>query len=184
MGYHTTFEGGFYFNKPIYRDLKAYINEFCSTRRMRRDPEIIKTLYPDWRSHCFNGFLGFEGEYFTKTTIRDTSVIDFNIPPVTQPGLWCDWIIKDDQLVWNGAEKFYNYTEWLKYLIKNFFSPLGYILDGDVEFQGEDSEDYGVIHVSNNNVQIINHSRLSELSETYRFNEKEFEKISEGDPCI
>ena len=64
------------------------------------------------------------------------------------PGLWCNWIINDDgNLEWNGAEKFYNYIEWLEYLIDNFFEPLDYELNGDITWQGEDSDDIGTIHV-------------------------------------
>ena len=55
-----------------------------------------------------------------------------------------------------GGEKFYNYTEWIKYLIQHFLSVWGYVLNGTVEWQGEDSRDIGRIIVENNVVHIEN----------------------------
>lgn len=71
------------------------------------------------------------------------------------PGYWCQWVIGTDYngeevLVWDQNEKFYNYVEWLEYLIKNFFEPEGYVLNGIVEYQGEDPEDFGEIVVKDN----------------------------------
>lgn len=59
--------------------------------------------------------MGTDGEYFIGGTgfmgqDIDDSVINNNVPPKTQPGLWCEWIITDDNtLTWNEAEKFHDY---------------------------------------------------------------------------
>jgi len=76
-------------------------------------------------------------------------------PKIGQPGLWCQWIIEGDgyELEWNGAEKFYNYIEWLKYLIDRFFEPWGIKLNGEIEWQGEDMSDRGKIGVIDNIVK-------------------------------
>ena len=67
------------------------------------------------------------------------------------PGLWCQWVInEDDELVWDGGEKFYNYTEWLKYLINRFFEPWGVTLNGRITWAGEDRNDRGQINVIDN----------------------------------
>lgn len=109
-------------------------------------------------------------------------IIDYNNPPATQPSLWLQWVIEDapseedyfsdkllieeisksltlkensfSLLTWNGAEKFYGYTEWLIYLIKKIFEPLGYKLNGKIIFLGEeeDGSDVGKIVVENNKV--------------------------------
>lgn len=157
MGYSTDFYGSLKFNKPVAPWLVEYVNKFSDTRRMKRDPEKIKEQFPNWGELCFNGDLGEEGEYFIGGVGSfgqdvDTSVLDHNNPAKTQPGLWCQWIIneKDSCLEWDGGEKFYNYEEWLEYLIDNFFEPLGYKLNGDIEWQGEDRDDRGTIHVDNN----------------------------------
>ena len=112
---------------------------------------------------------------------RDKSIIDYNVPPgqipyngmdtfdkvwrdnakrvsdgVCQPGLWCQWRLNDDgiDLEWDGSEKFYNYVEWLKYLINHFFSEWGILLNGEVEWEGEDSRDLGKIIVADNKVTV------------------------------
>ena len=157
MGYSTYFYGSLEFNKPVEEWLVEYINKFGYVRRMKRDPEKIKEIFPDWKEKCFNGELGVDGGYFVggdgfMGQDKDESVIEHNYPPTGQPGLWCQWIINKDHLEWDGGEKFYNYIEWLEYLIAHFFEPLGYKLNGDIEWQGEDYEDFGTIHVVDNEV--------------------------------
>ena len=71
------------------------------------------------------------------------------------PGIWCQWIIKDGVLVWDGSEKFYNYTEWLQYLIDNYFTEWKVLLNGQIEFQGGRIEDRGLIKVTNNIIEVI-----------------------------
>lgn len=53
-------------------------------------------------------------------------------------------------IAWNGHEKFYDYVEWLEYLVENFLKPWGYKLNGTVTWQGEDSGDFGKIIVKEN----------------------------------
>ena len=160
MGYSTDFYGSVSFNKPITEELKNYINKFGETRRMKRDVEKIKKTFPDWEKNCFNGNLGVEGEYFVGGDgfygqDRDDSIVNYNCPPETQPGLWCQWMIDDDgNLVWDGGEKFYEYSEWLTYLIDNFLAPSGYLCNGEIEFQGEDMDDLGTIYVKDNVVEV------------------------------
>jgi hypothetical protein len=94
-----------------------------------------------------------------------------------QPGLWCQWIIEKEQrcdsdtdtnasksvLVWDGADKFYNYVEWLKYLINHFFQKWNVKLNGEITWEGEageageageESEDIGKIVVVDNVVTV------------------------------
>jgi hypothetical protein len=72
-----------------------------------------------------------------------------------QPGLWCQWVPTDDgtMIVWDEGEKFYDYVEWLRYLIEHFLRPWGYTLNGAVIWQGEESDDRGRIHVNNNAIE-------------------------------
>lgn len=153
MGYSTDFYGSFKFNRPVDDLMKEYINAFSYTRRMARDVEVIKRDDPNWREHTLNGDLGIEGEYYVGDEYL--GVINYNEPPKTQPGLWCQWIITDgDYLEWDGGEKFHNYVEWLKYLIKNFFAPNDYVLNGEVRYVGEGPDDFGVIVVVDNKVTV------------------------------
>ena len=170
MGYTTDFFGSLEFNKPVAPWLADYIEKFNRTRRMKRDPEKIKELFPNWGELCFNGELGFEGAYFVgglgfMGQDNDTSVLDHNEPSSDQPGLWCQWVINVEKncLEWDGGEKFYNYEEWLEYLIDNFFEPLGYVLNGDIEWQGENYDDLGTIHVVNNVIDMEYGVRASSI---------------------
>lgn len=123
----------------------------------------------------FVGAGGFKGQE------RDHTVVDYNTPPGqlchiaysdfktiwdkneelaksgdAQPGLWCQWTVSEDntKLEWDGGEKFYEYVPWLKYLISNFIEPWGYVLNGYVEYQGEDYGDKGTIRVRKNLVEV------------------------------
>lgn len=165
MGYTTYFSGEFTFNKPVTDELKTYINKFADTRRMVRDNNKIKELFPNWKELCFNGDLGEDGAYFVggdgyAGQNRDDSIINYN-DAGSQPGLWCQWFINDrNELVWDEGEKFYNYVEWLRYLIKHFFEPLGYEISGVVYYDGEDPDDFGKIVVSDNFVKIVYGQRI------------------------
>jgi len=127
---------------------------------------------------------GNEGEYFAMDDgksgqTNDTSIIDYNSAPgqnfddwkkltqqiregLCQPGLWCQWVLTEDGnfLEWDGGEKFYYYTEWLQYMIKHFFQPWGILLNGKIEWEGEESDDVGVIIVEDNKV-IVKESKIS-----------------------
>jgi hypothetical protein len=166
MGYTTDFFGKFAIDRCLSKSQFDYVNKFSETRRMNRDSNVLKYMKDPIRE-AVNLPLGVEGEYFVGELgyygqQRDRSIIDYNKPPYTQPGLWCQWVlvenVKDEYgnnistqyLEWNGAEKFYHYPEWLEYLIANFFIPWGYVLNGEVEFQGEDSTDRGVLVLKNN----------------------------------
>ena len=172
MGYTTEFRGKFKFNKPVIDKLKDYVNSFCGVRHMIRDTRIIKQIYPNWNDMCYFGNLGPEGEYFINDDCNfgqsmDASIVNYNLAPKTQPGLWCQWEIDDsgEHLVWNGAEKFYDYVDWLKYLIDTFFEPNGYFLTGVMEFQGEDYDDCGHIIVRNNCVEQMYDEVSEEMKE-------------------
>lgn len=171
MGYDTYFNGTLTFNKPISFNLAHYINNFSNVRHMERNNEKIKEIFLDWESKCYKGNLGINGEYFIggkgfMGQDRDASVLNNNYPSRTQPGLWCQWIINDNgELEWDGNEKFYNYVEWLEYLIGNFFAPEGYILNGTIEFQGEDEDDFGSIVVKDNVVTVEYGIRVMSLAD-------------------
>lgn len=116
---------------------------------------------------------------------RDESIVDYNKPPglpsysreipflqrweieqeakkstEVQPSLWCPWEVyvssNNKHILWIPDEgKHYNYIEWLRYLIANFFQPWGYTLNGTVQWRGEEWDDSGAIRVQDNSVEII-----------------------------
>lgn len=154
MGYSTDFEGSFKLNPPATPEQIEYINKFSSTRRMMRDNRKLNKIYEGKFGLLNIPYLyGSDGEYFVgglgdAGQDMDESVFNGgNEPPRTQPGLWCEWVISEDgtELKWNGSEKFYNYVEWLQYLIDNFFTRWGIELSGEVKWQGQDELDTGTI---------------------------------------
>jgi hypothetical protein len=85
---------------------------------------------------------------FASTDHRDESDV---------PGYYCQWVpaVDGTAIVWDETEKFYDYVEWLQYLIDNHLGPWGYTLNGAMEWAGGDPDDQGVIHVKDNGVQAI-----------------------------
>ena len=153
MGYTTWFEGELTPNKPFKKEFVNYINAFSAKRHEPRDVEIIKRSDPDWAKHCLDGNLGPYGMYYVGSF--NEGIVDLSSAKgYTCPGYWCEWFINErtGAVEWNGAEKFYEYTDWLIFLIENFFEPAGYILNGEFIWIGEDSEDRGKISVVNNKV--------------------------------
>ena len=79
------------------------------------------------------------------------------------PGIWCDFHIERNALEWNGSEKTYNAKEWIVYIMHRFLSPNGINLNGIMEWQGEDSEDWGTITICDNNIVIKSNSSSDEI---------------------
>ncbi|GIV43869.1 MAG: hypothetical protein KatS3mg035_0992 [Bacteroidia bacterium] len=158
MGYTTDFLGSFKLNKPLSPKMKEFLTKFAETRRMaRKQPEMY----------------GVEGEFYVDShsdgqmgQSRTSDIIDYNNPPITQPGLWCQWVPNENgtAIEWDCGEKFYYYTEWLMYLIHKILAPNGYVLNGQVTWQGEETGDVGEIYVENNKV----------FTEPYHGKKKEF----------
>jgi hypothetical protein len=144
MGYTTEFTGSFTITPTLTETDRVFLEKFNETRRMARN---------------IKGY-GVEGEFYVEGKgsfgqYDDDTVIDHNRPPKTQPGLWCQWVPNEDgnELVWDKGEKFYNYVEWLEYLIKSILIPRGYTVNGEVEWQGEERDDRGMIVVKDNVVK-------------------------------
>lgn len=184
MGYTTNFAGKFKFSQPLTPEQQSYLNTFSGTRRMKRDPKILQELYNGEfgfnGEYGVDGeyFAKDDGQYGQSS---DSSIIEYNTPPgqllfdrskltwdqyyalnelqikegKCQPGLWCHWISEDgSSLEWDGGEKFYNYVEWLQYLINHFFAACGVKLNGKVKWQGEDRRDRGTITVIDNEITV------------------------------
>lgn len=158
MGYTTDFDGSFSITPNIKPEHAAFINKFSQTRRMKRDAAVAEKMDDPVRKSV--GLpVGDEGAFFIggkghAGQDRDKSVVDGNSPPTGQPGLWCQWIVEDGELRWDGGEKFYEYEKWLKYLVDNFFKPWGYTLNGTVEWFGEDRNDRGMLVLKDNKLSV------------------------------
>jgi hypothetical protein len=141
MGYTTDFTGNFKINKKLDKQTYDLLTDLATTRRMVRNVE---------------GF-GIDGEFYTLDRDdfgqgKNINIVDYNKPPRTQLSLWCHWIPTKDgtKIKFDGGEKFYNYGEWLTYLIDKVLAPNGYKLNGEAEWKSEDSSDLGIIRVIDN----------------------------------
>ena len=116
MGYTTDFTGQFDLNKKLDSKLHQYLTKFNESRRMKRDPNKFPDLITAKRAteykQMFGGY-GVDGEFFVDGVgfmgqDGDTSVINQNHPPSTQPSLWCQWLPSKDGLhiEWDRNEKF------------------------------------------------------------------------------
>jgi hypothetical protein len=161
IGYSTYFSGSFGLDKPLTKDHKAYLKAFSMTRRMKRNPVVTEKMLdpvrlavglPIGEESCY--FVGGRGMCGQD---RTDDILDYNVPPSDQPGLWCHWVPSEDGLSieHDGGEKFYNYEEWIEYLIEHFLKPWGYVVTGSVEWIGEDDEDRGTLWVRKNVVKAV-----------------------------
>src|SRR5665213_2269968 len=132
MGYTTEFTGSFKLDKALDKETFDLLIGLSETRRVKRNIE---------------GY-GIEGEFYVSerdgySQNRNPNIVDYNSPPKTQPGLWCNWAPNEagTEIEWNGAEKFYNYVEWLVYLVDSILKPRRYLLTGVVAWYGEESND-------------------------------------------
>lgn len=143
MGYTTEFEGCFKIDRPVDNETAILLKGIANTRRMKRNIE----------GYGIEGEFYIDGKGFFGQDSTD-DVIDSNLPPKTQPGLWCQWELQDDNqtIAWNNGEKFYYYVEWIEYLIESILKPRGYIVSGKVKWFGEDRDDNGIIIINNNDV--------------------------------
>lgn len=153
MGYNTDFAGSFEIKpEPLEENLTEFLKNLGSTRRMKR------TLSPNY---------GIDGEFYVygKGNFgqdKEENIVDYNEPPSTQPGLWCDWVPvinydgppKAISIAWNGSEKTYNYIKWIQYIVENFLLPFDYWLEGEVVWQGEEIFDRGLIKIEKENLLI------------------------------
>lgn len=170
MGYSTEFYGSLQFSTPLNEAQVQYIQSFSETRRMKRNPDLADKM-PNQKRLAVNLPIGRDGGYFTGSEedmgqTRDSSVVEYNFPPGNQPGLWCQWTVSDDgtELVWNEAEKFYSYVEWLQYMIDNFFTPWGAKLNGSIDWEGEERGDTGTIKVVDSVITVLDGDDLTLFS--------------------
>jgi len=157
MGYDTQFRGRFDLDKKLTDAHATYLRRFAEVRHMARE-ETLAGKMPDPMREAVGLPIGSMGMYFTGGTgysgqDRDLSIIDYNSSGRV-PSLWCFWIPTEDLLgieFDEEREKFYNYVEWIEFIIEHFLKPWGYVLNGEVQWVGEDVfDDRGTIVVENN----------------------------------
>lgn len=176
MGYTTTFDGQVEIVPPLNEAEISFLTDLASTRRMLRTkgPLFITDVANMGQGQAedvveynrANGETSWDGK------ASDSSLFEEN----GQPGLWLQWVPTEDgtALEWDGNEKFYNATEWMRYLIDNLLAPsakdyldqhanedprLGaftcnHVVNGEIYAEGEESGDLWVLVVQDNQVAV------------------------------
>ena len=157
MGYNTDFTGCINVDKPVDEETKKLLHGLNSTRRMKRNVNKLAELLDISVEKCIELY-GDEGELYFSGYIdmgqsHTQDITNYNEPPTSQPGLWCNWRLNEQNntIEWDEMDKFYDFIEWLVYLV-NILSNRGYILNGQISWEGEDRDDTGTITVENNKV--------------------------------
>lgn len=162
MGYQTDLYGEFTLDKPLTPEHKAYLEAFNASRRMKRNATITETFSDPVRLAA--GLpIGKDGGYYVGSSgsdhgqVRSADIIDYNRAPDGQPGLWCQWVPGEAgaTIEWDGGEKFYDYVDWIKYIVEHFLAPWGYSLSGEIEWNGDDSDDRGTIYAKDNQIEAV-----------------------------
>lgn len=73
------------------------------------------------------------------------------------PGNYCQWVAREDgsEIAWDEGEKFYNYVEWMEYVIDNFIKPSGCVGNGVIQWEGKEQGDVGQIKIVDNVVTSV-----------------------------
>lgn len=161
MGYNTEFQGYFFINRPLDEDTQKIIKGLNYTRRVKRDPNKLAKELDITTEECIRlygkeceFYFNFDGDFGQSKT---GGIIDYNSPPDCQPSIWCHWKYNKDynSIEWDCGDKFYEYTDWIKYIIKEVLQPKDYKLNGTVDWIGEELDDRGKIIIKDNEVEIL-----------------------------
>lgn len=168
MGYVTWFEGHLKLDKPLAPHHLAYLKAFSSVPHVEWDINYLRDV-PDPLREAVGLPLGENGCYFTGHGFKE----EYIYPPWSYgpresdpaylggccpgvPSLRCDWCPSDDGAeLYDGADKFYGYIEWLQFLLDHFLIPWGYVMKGLMSWQGEFEEDQGLIVVTKNVLRVL-----------------------------
>lgn len=153
MGYTTEFSGSVSIEPPLNAQEIEFLKKFSSTRRM----------------DCEQGPYYVDRGGFAGQDQNDPKIRDYNRPPAGQPGLWCQWVPKEDgtAIEWNEMEKFYDSQEWMTYIINHFLKPgaiaagelpflqANHVVNGQIKAQGEEMDDRWKMVVKDNEVSRV-----------------------------
>lgn len=159
MGSTVRLFGRVEINPPLEKAQIEYLKQFANSRRMKRDPLLVKPLHDPLRE-AVNLPLGVDAEYYVghpDYVDSEVGVVDYNSEPGYQPDVWCGWTAFDDgtHLVDTGCDKFPKFKEWLEYMIKHFFEPWGRKLNGSILWSIQYGKYKGILSVTDNVVSNV-----------------------------
>jgi hypothetical protein len=177
MGYCTDFRGHFKLERPLAPHHLAYLQAFNEAPHVRWNVDLVKE-YPDPLREAVGLPLGENGCYFTSHNFIKS---DDDYPPWVvyrgrvkndpaylggvcpgMPNGSCDWRPNDDgtELI-AYADKVHGYIQWLHFLIDHFLAPWGYVLNGEMTWQGEWEHDTGTIVIEKNVITVLKADTLN-----------------------
>ena len=162
MGMISTFEGAFDITPKLDKATLHFLKYLCETRRMAWKGLDEDTYGVDGEFYTFHhkdytgvDFGQIDNDWIqSHPPLRDnpsllTSSILTSITPRTQPSYWCLWEPTETKIrPPSGPIRFDEPEAWIQYLINKVLSPLGYTLNGRVEW--EDGAYRGVILLTQN----------------------------------
>ena len=163
MGYSIDFDGKIKISPKLKDNDKEFLDKFFQIRHMKRDMSKLEGVKVEdiekfGKDGCF--YLKDYDWSNYKEMMEDKTILDQN-DSGDMPSLWCDLEIVEENgesfIQWNGSEKTYGVNVengWFTWLIDNFFKPCGYVLNGEMTWQGEDDDDTGTIKIENNIVSL------------------------------
>lgn len=134
MGYTTTFDGVYKFNKVPTAELIDKINEFSQTRHN----------YDDYPAIWCQWVIGYQ---YAEAGEHNCNCV---LTPERAMKTTRERISGELVLGWDGFEKFYEAEAWLMYIIDNFLKPEGYSITGSTHYQGELKANVGELTVVDN----------------------------------
>jgi hypothetical protein len=157
MSYNIKLLGRFGFSRQLTEAEYEYLNAFARSARVARDESRASAL-PDPLRFAVGLPIGPQGGHYVggasiENWTSDGSVVNANAPPRDQPNLRCQWIPTQDRngIEWDRGPAFYEWVEWLEYLVAHFFVPWGIKVNGTVKMVGENEEE-GNLYVVDNKV--------------------------------
>lgn len=142
-------------DESLESDFLVYLAKWFRTPRYKYDTKRLVEEYGliD-RSSCYFGEYGKDGAYIaidSSMPIYCCQNRDFDALPGDVPGQLCAFKFwKENVLEYNWDSHDYHCFEWLNYLIKHFFEPNGYFLNGGVRYIDAKGHVFCTIHVSDN----------------------------------
>ena len=161
MGYSTDFNGKIKISPKLKDNDKEFLDKFFQIRHMKRDMTKLKDISEDLIKECGKDGCFYLKDYDGIKEMADVKTIININDSGDMPSFWCDLEIVEEIgetfIQWNGSEKTYGVNVengWFTWLIDNFFKPCGYVLNGEMTWQGEYDDDTGTIKIENNIVSL------------------------------
>ena len=198
MGYTIEYIGRFTLNKPLTEEHAQFLRDFSRTRHYQRawKPEEENGRWfvdpdgkcePDFFDEEYQKVVYNNGKYNHEARkeyeLKRWNVIDWNEVNQGMPSFYCQWVPTEENqgIEWDGGEKFYKAFDWLKFIIKHYLEPCGYVLNGVVKIHFGSKEypfEEGVLEVRDNEVTYDSDELYETLDEDVEYEEDDLIAIN------